>query len=218
METVIKKRVTNLNPKSVSILTQEFEVNLVTEKRIEMQTKTETQTRIEMQTQTQTETRTKIEMQTQTKTEIQIVDGEEVEVEVEIEVPVEVEYEVDVEVEVPVEVEFEAEVEVPVEVEVEVERETQIGSNHRRAYSNSASGREMLIANEPEDTVAEVMEVWGDEPTIKEPTFDEDYTPEPTLEERVSSIEATLANGGGSSGADVWDEMAVAIEEGVNQV
>lgn len=42
--------------------------------------------------------------------------------------------------------------------------------------------------------------------------------PEPTLEERVTTIEETLANGGGSTGTDVWDEMAVAIEEGVNQV
>ena len=42
--------------------------------------------------------------------------------------------------------------------------------------------------------------------------------PGPTLEERVTTIEETLANGGGSTGTEVWDEMAVAIEEGVNQV
>ena len=41
--------------------------------------------------------------------------------------------------------------------------------------------------------------------------------PGPTLEERVTTIEETLANGG-STGSDVWDEMAVAIEEGVNEV
>ena len=40
---------------------------------------------------------------------------------------------------------------------------------------------------------------------------------EPTLEERVTTIEETLANGG-SSGEDVWSEMALAIEEGVNEV
>lgn len=159
METVTKKTVTNLTTESVSILTQQFEVETVTETRIEMQTKMETQT--------------KIEMQKQTKTEIQIVDGEEVEV--------------DVEVEVPVEVEVEVEVEVPVEVEVEVEKETQVGSNHRRAYSNSASGREMLIANEPEDTVAEVMEVWGDTPTVEEPKFEE-HTPEPTTEDIINAM------------------------------
>lgn len=42
--------------------------------------------------------------------------------------------------------------------------------------------------------------------------------PGPTLEERVSNIEETLANGSGSTGTDVWDEIAVAIEEGVNEV
>lgn len=42
--------------------------------------------------------------------------------------------------------------------------------------------------------------------------------PGPTLEERVTTIEETLSNGGGSSGSDIWDEMAIAIEEGVNEV
>ena len=177
METVTKKTVTNLTSESVSILTQQFEVELVTETRVEMQTKTETQT--------------KIEMQTQTKTEIQIVDGEEVEVEVEVEVPVEVE--------------FEAEVKVPVEVEVEVEREVQIGDNYRRAYSNSESGRALLIANEPEETVEEVMEVWGETPTIEEPEL-------PEFDDTESgSTEGTTAEA-------FWDEMALAIEEGVNAV
>ena len=41
--------------------------------------------------------------------------------------------------------------------------------------------------------------------------------PGPTLEERVTTIEETLANGG-TTGTDIWDEMAVAIEEGVNEV
>ena len=39
----------------------------------------------------------------------------------------------------------------------------------------------------------------------------------PTLEERVTTIEKTLANGG-ATGTDIWDEMAVAIEEGVDEV
>ena len=187
METVTKKTATNLTTESVSILTQEFEVETVTETRIEMQTKTESQT--------------KIELQKQSKTEIQIVDGEEVEV--------------DVEVEVPVEVEVEVEVEVPVEVEVEVEKETQVGSNHRIAYSNSVSGREMLITNEPEETVTEVMSVWGDEPTVEEVKFDENYVPEPTIEDRVASLEEKVENG---SSDNTWDEIAKAIQEGVNEV
>ena len=41
--------------------------------------------------------------------------------------------------------------------------------------------------------------------------------PGPTLEERVTTLEETVASGGGS-GEDVWGEMALAIEEGVNEV
>lgn len=41
--------------------------------------------------------------------------------------------------------------------------------------------------------------------------------PGPTLEDRVATLEETVANGGGS-GEDVWGEMALAIEEGVNEV
>lgn len=40
---------------------------------------------------------------------------------------------------------------------------------------------------------------------------------EPTLEERVTTLEETVASGG-TSGTDVWDAMALAIEEGVNDV
>ena len=160
METVIRKSVTYLTDETASVLTQQFEVELVTETRIEMQTKTETQTQIEMQT--------------QVHKEIQIVDGEEVEVEIEVEVPVEVE--------------FQAEVEVPVEVEVEVERETQIGSNHRCSYTNSESGRALLFENEPEDIVAEVMEVWGDAPTVEEPKFDDVYSKEPTTDDIINAM------------------------------
>ncbi len=102
--------------------------------------------------------------------------------------------------------------------EVDVEKEVQVGSNHRCAYSNSESGRAMLAEREPEEIVAEVMEVWGDAPTVEEPKFDEDYTTEPTLEQRVSAIEENLANGGSGTGEDVWSEMALAIEEGVDEV
>ena len=101
--------------------------------------------------------------------------------------------------------------------EVDVEKEVQVGSNHRCAYSNSESGRAMLAEKEPEEIVAEVIAVWGDAPTVEEPKYDGDYTPEPTLAERVATIEETLASGGGT-GEDVWREMALAIEEGVNEV
>lgn len=149
MKTVIRKSVTHLTDEIASVLTQQFEVELVTETRIEMQTKTETQTRIEMQT--------------QVNKEIQIVDGEEVEVEFEVEVPVEVE--------------FEAEVKVPVEVEVEVERETQIGSNYRCTYTNSESGRADLVASETEEIVSKVMKKWGNYPTVETQFYFDDSAP-----------------------------------------
>ena len=177
METIIRKKATNLTPESVSILTQEFEITL--EKETQYETKTETKYRTEYETQ------------------IQEQDGEQVEVQVEVEVP------------------YEVEVEVP--VEVEVEKEVQIGSNHRCAYSNTESGRAMLAEKEPADIVAEVMEVWGLEPTIEEPTFDENYVPEPTLNDRVAALEETLANGSGSSDS-TWEEIAAAIESGVNEL
>ena len=112
-----------------------------------------------------TEKETQFETRTETKTELRLEerDGEMVEVEVPVEV----------------------EVQVPVEVDVEVEH--QVGENHRRAYTNSATGREMLVTNEPEDIVAEVMEVWGDTPTVEEPKF-EDYIPEPTTEDIINAM------------------------------
>ena len=42
--------------------------------------------------------------------------------------------------------------------------------------------------------------------------------PAPTLEERVTTLEETVANGGTGSGTDTWDEMAEAIKEGVGEV
>lgn len=69
-------------------------------------------------------------------------------------------------------------------------------TRHRCAYVNSESGRKMLVENEPETIVSEVMEVWGDEPIVEEPTYED--IPEQTK--------------------DVWDEMAEAIKQGVNEV
>lgn len=66
--------------------------------------------------------------------------------------------------------------------------ENQIGSNHRCAYSNSTSGRALLIANEPEDIVSEVLAVWGDKPTVDEIDLS-GYEPEPTTEERITQLE-----------------------------
>ena len=68
----------------------------------------------------------------------------------------------------------------------------QVGSNHRCSYSNSEKGRVILIANEPEDIVKEVMEVWGDSPTVEDseiPKFEKKPTPE---EKRIAALEEQL--------------------------
>lgn len=41
--------------------------------------------------------------------------------------------------------------------------------NHRRAYVNSAQGREAIAAEQPGDVVAAVMAIWGDTATVTEP-------------------------------------------------
>lgn len=43
---------------------------------------------------------------------------------------------------------------------------TQVGENHRCAYSNSITGRQELQNSEPEDVVASVFAIWGDTPTV----------------------------------------------------
>lgn len=69
--------------------------------------------------------------------------------------------------------------------------ETQVGENHRCAYSNSASGRNFLTANEPAEVVETILTVWGSEPTVEEPEIP--VTPTPTkeelLEERLAALE-----------------------------
>lgn len=45
--------------------------------------------------------------------------------------------------------------------------EVQVGENHRCAYINSESGRAQLAINEPEEVVASVLAMWGDNPTIQ---------------------------------------------------
>jgi hypothetical protein len=48
--------------------------------------------------------------------------------------------------------------------------EMQVGQNHRKAYVNSAAGRQDLQDTEPEEVVEAVFAMWGNEPTIAEPT------------------------------------------------
>ena len=51
--------------------------------------------------------------------------------------------------------------------------ETQVGHNHRCAYVNSEFGRKAIAESEPENVVSSVMAIWGDKPTIEEPTAEE---------------------------------------------
>ena len=49
--------------------------------------------------------------------------------------------------------------------------QTQVGQNHRCAYVNTEFGRKAITESEPEDVVSSVMAIWGDKPTIEEPTI-----------------------------------------------
>lgn len=50
---------------------------------------------------------------------------------------------------------------------IEHEGETvQVGSNHRKGYSNSAAGRTELAEAEPKEVVEAVLAIWGDTPTV----------------------------------------------------
>ena len=51
--------------------------------------------------------------------------------------------------------------------------QTQVGQNHRCAYVNTEFGRKAITESEPEDVVSSVMAIWGDKPTIEEPTTEE---------------------------------------------
>ena len=96
------------------------------------------------------------------------------------------------------------------------------------AWSENPYGEDYAVV--PDDMVADILETKGfcdivlneDETEVVEFTAREipsipEAPHEPTLEERVTTLEETVANGGGS-GDSVWDEMALAIEEGVNEV
>lgn len=50
---------------------------------------------------------------------------------------------------------------------------TQVGENHRCAYSNSESGRKLLQENEPENVVTAVFAIWGDTPVVVEETWEQ---------------------------------------------
>ena len=50
---------------------------------------------------------------------------------------------------------------------------TQVGENHRCAYVNSERERAKISEEQPEEVVNAVFSIWGDTPTIEEPTIEE---------------------------------------------
>lgn len=50
--------------------------------------------------------------------------------------------------------------------------ETQVGNNVRNAYMNCVSDRTLIETLLPEDYYNAVIAVWGDAPTVDEPTAD----------------------------------------------
>ena len=70
-------------------------------------------------------------------------------------------------------------------------------SNHRCTYFNNDMDRALLLNTEPHDIIQEVISVWGDVPTLEVPDY--------------SSLEIPKTK-------DVWDEIAEAIMEGVNEI
>ena len=62
------------------------------------------------------------------------------------------------------------------------EEPQRVGDVKRVSYGNWESDRQRLIKNEPENIVNAVMAIWGDTPTVVEPTIE--------AKEETDSIEA----------------------------
>lgn len=62
------------------------------------------------------------------------------------------------------------------------EKPQRVGDVKRVSYGNWESDRQRLVENEPENIVNAVMAIWGDVPTIVEPTIES--------KEETDSIEA----------------------------
>ena len=62
------------------------------------------------------------------------------------------------------------------------EEPQKVGDVKRVSYGNWQSDRQRLVENEPENIVNAVMAIWGDVPTVVEPTIE--------VQEETDSIEA----------------------------
>lgn len=65
---------------------------------------------------------------------------------------------------------------------IDDEEPQKVGDVKRVSYGNWQSDRQRLVENEPENIVNAVMAIWGDVPTIIEPTIE--------TKEETDSIEA----------------------------
>lgn len=64
------------------------------------------------------------------------------------------------------------------------------GVNHRVAYCNDTIGRKALAAEQDENTVHQIMEVWGDRPALPDEIFQPEIPQPPSMEERLAALEA----------------------------
>lgn len=68
------------------------------------------------------------------------------------------------------------------------------GVYRRMSYSNSKLKRQQLVDEQPAYIVAQIMEVWGDTPTVED-YIPEDFSPsptQPTTEERITTLSTNL--------------------------
>lgn len=70
------------------------------------------------------------------------------------------------------------------------EEGNQVGTNIRRAYMNTEQSREELQQELPEEKYQELLEAWGNEPTVDEVTFE---IPAPTVEEQKAALIARMS-------------------------
>lgn len=61
---------------------------------------------------------------------------------------------------------------------------------HRECYRNTTKGREELAEVVSKETLAEILDVWGNEPITVKPIG----TPAPTIEERISAVEEQMTD------------------------
>lgn len=60
-----------------------------------------------------------------------------------------------------------------------------------RAYVNSTRGRAQLESEVPAELVTEIYNIWGDTPTLVEPTYpDVPINTSPTIDDRIAALEA----------------------------